>query len=330
MNMGMATFDSSKLDHGRVSFLVCGITGDEKSDSTMGYPVLALDSLDGSKKDDEYPQSMFEKCQVFFYCVEMTTVRFTDQDKSEIELLTEKFGAHFWERAVVVMILKCTKVSSKEEYLCERFTRIFRGFLAMFLAREGVSRDIAKGIHFHQLLSAGIFQEDNESERFISYASDTATAKDDVKDFLPELWAACSEVTSGDCTQNALTDSRCSSSSLRRSLPSRFSIATAFSASSTQKEIEEEQQERLRKEKERLQEERERQLELIKKENEEREELERQVRALEQQRQEQERERKKKEAENRGAVIGLGAVAGGAVLGPVGALAGGFLGKLFS
>ena len=166
-----------------------------------GYPVLAWDSpglLDGSNKDDEYLQSMFEKCkdvQVFFYCVEMTSVRFTDQDKKAIKLLTEKFSPQFWKRAIVVLtkanMIPSAKGKKYHQELYESFVKNFRELLT----GEGVPSDITKGVQF---VAAGIFQEDNESKRFIWYASEKTTAKDDEKvDFLPELWAACFEVTSG-------------------------------------------------------------------------------------------------------------------------------------
>jgi len=175
--------------------------------------VLAWDSpglQDGSGNQDQYLQSMCEKCRdvdVVFYCMEMTAVRLTDQDKKAVRALTQRFGANFWKKTVLVLT-KANMVTGEKGY----HQSLYKGFVKEFtsiLTGEGVPTETSRKI---PCVAAGFFDaksDHDENERFVWYASDTAKAQANEKvDFLPELWAACFQMLSGKPRSDFVTKAR--------------------------------------------------------------------------------------------------------------------------
>lgn len=160
---------------------------------------------DGTEHEDSYLQSMYDNCKdvdLVLYCMEMTTVRWTPNEKRALELLTRKFGPEFWKKTVLVltkanMVSVPPKEKGKERDYHQRlycnFTKIFHDQLAA----QGVPESIAKKV---PCVAAGLCdpEDDSEEGRFVWYVSGKSKSCGDrvQVDFLYELWVTCFETIS--------------------------------------------------------------------------------------------------------------------------------------
>lgn len=160
---------------------------------------------DGTEHEDSYLQSMYDNCcdvDLVLYCMEMTTVRWTPNEKRALELLTRKFGPEFWRKTVLVltkanMVSVPPKEKGKERDYHQRlycnFTKIFHDQLAA----QGVPESIAQEV---PCVAAGLCdpEDDSEEGRFIWYVSGKSKSCSDCVqvDFLYELWVTCFETIS--------------------------------------------------------------------------------------------------------------------------------------
>ena len=61
---------------------------------------------DGTPDEPRYLDDMFKKCRdvdLIFYCLDMNVTRWTPPEIKSIQLLTEKFGGTFWDKAIIVL-----------------------------------------------------------------------------------------------------------------------------------------------------------------------------------------------------------------------------------
>ena len=160
---------------------------------------------DGTNLDEEYLDDMHRNCKgvdLVIYCVDMTTTRYTEGEIQATKLITDKFGAEFWNRCVLVLT-KANAVAvpprerrNKQDYHKRLFSNHLRRFRKQ-LIKQGVSEEIADGI---PAVAAGRYEpdvpdDDPENERYIWYVSDRTTSSDKPVDFLKELWLTCFERT---------------------------------------------------------------------------------------------------------------------------------------
>ena len=181
-------------------------------DSTLinlsGVLVRVLDSpglQDGTVNEGKYLDEMYEKCQdvsIVLYCLDMTVVRWTDPEVKATQLLTEKFGVDFWKKSILVLT-KANMVKVPGKYKGEEgiyHKQLYENFVKRFrdqLIDQGVPEDIATNVC---AVAAGYCDPDDETEedRYIYYASEKANvSKENTQyDFIQELWITCLEILS--------------------------------------------------------------------------------------------------------------------------------------
>lgn len=158
---------------------------------------------DGTENDEEYLDDMHKKCEnvnLVLYCIDMTITRWASQDIKATSLLTKKFGAHFWKKAVLVLtkanMIKPRSSSDDDKEFCRR---AYESFVHMFktqLINQEVPEDIATKI---PAVAAGSY-----GDRCLPYVSKAVSddSEQKCKDFLPELWLTCFERMSGNSRFN--------------------------------------------------------------------------------------------------------------------------------
>ena len=155
---------------------------------------------DGTENEAEYLQDMYDKCQnvdLVIYCVEMTLSRWTLSEMKATQLLTEKFGISFWEKAVIVLtkanaVTILPKHRGDERKYHSRIYDNIRNRFQKQLEEEKVSHDVTITI---PLVCAGLCDENDPEnpERYLWYVSDSDSDTDPTEkiNFIPELWETC-------------------------------------------------------------------------------------------------------------------------------------------
>lgn len=149
---------------------------------------------DGTEDDEDYLEDMHKKCEnvnLVLYCIDMTTTRWTPQEVKATNLLTKKFGAEFWKKAVLVLtkanMVKPSSPGIEDKTFCKT---VYDNFVRMFqaqLMKQNVPEDIASYI---PAVAAGSY-----SDSYLPYVSKAVSdnAEQNCKNFLPELWLTCFE-----------------------------------------------------------------------------------------------------------------------------------------
>ena len=160
---------------------------------------------DGTEKDAQYLENMHKKCKnvnLVLYCIDMTITRWAEQDIMTTNLLTKKFGAGFWKKAVLVLtkanIVKPRSSGDDDKMFCKTvYDNFVKKFQAQLIEQE-VPEDIARNI---PTVAAGSY-----SDRCLPYVSKAVSDNtgQKCKDFLPELWLSCFERMSGNSRLNFL------------------------------------------------------------------------------------------------------------------------------
>ena len=161
---------------------------------------------DGTVDEERYLQEMYDKCRdvdLVLYCVEMTTVRWTGQEKRAVTLLTKKFGECFWEKCVVVLTKANMVRVPREERNDKRayHKRLYSNFVHKLreMLRE---QSIPKRVYFSlNAVAAGLVENDYDEEdqdayndRYLWYVSERRKQSTGKQDFIAELWVTVFEV----------------------------------------------------------------------------------------------------------------------------------------
>ena len=158
---------------------------------------------DGTADEETYLQDMYDKCKdvnLVLYCMEMTASRYTAADIRATQLITNKFGAEFWNRCVLVMT-KANMIQippSQKGKEREYHQRLYDNFMKKFhdhLIEQGVSRDIVNQLPG---VTAGIIEPEDDEERYIWYPSNKVKSSERPVDFLSELWVTGFERTASE------------------------------------------------------------------------------------------------------------------------------------
>ena len=158
---------------------------------------------DGTVNEERYLQKMYDKCKdvnLVLYCMEMTSSRYTPAEIRATQLITDKFGAEFWNRCVLVMT-KANMVripSSQRGNERDYHKRLYDKFMKKFcdqLVEQGVTTDIANQLPG---VAAGNIQPEDDDERYIWYPSNKADPSERPVDFLSELWLRCFDRTASE------------------------------------------------------------------------------------------------------------------------------------
>ena len=153
---------------------------------------------DGTSMEKDYLQDMYDKCKnvdLVYYCIDMTTSRWTHRDKNAIGLMAEKFDATFWSKCILVLT-KANSVRAKGEDKKAYFEKLYNNFMKQFqnqLQAHNVSKDVSTEI---PATCAGIIDGEDEgpgsqshNERYLYYTSNREDYSDGKrKHFLSELW----------------------------------------------------------------------------------------------------------------------------------------------
>ena len=169
---------------------------------------------------EEYLQDIYEKCKdvdLFLYCFDMTSDRFTRDDITTLEKFNKRFGESFWKRCVLVLTKANLVYIPRREKGKEReyHQRRYQTMLSKFreeLGKLGVSYSIRNAI---PACAAGLAYCDVEEGvdvpdeimdegRFIWYPSDKAEPSDRPVDFLVELWSICIQRTPAGASRDKL------------------------------------------------------------------------------------------------------------------------------
>ena len=165
-------------------------------------PGLQDDTVD----EEQYLQDMYDKCRdvnLVLYCVEMTTVRWTDQDKRAVTLLTGKFGKDFWKKCVLVLT-KANMVHVPRENRPDKrayHERLYANFIHKFRQQPGI-KEISKSSL--TAVAVGIVEGDYDdkddqayNDRHLWYVSERSSSSER-EDFIAELWVTVFEVLKHD------------------------------------------------------------------------------------------------------------------------------------
>ena len=160
-----------------------------------------MENDEGPNVMKEYLQGIYENCKgvdLFLYCFDMTSNRFTTADIKTLETFNKQFGESFWKRCVLVLTkANLVRIPRKEkgkerEYHQRRYQTMLSKFREE-LGKLGVGDSVRNAI---PACAAGLAYEDGAAvteERFIWYPSDKAEPSDQPVDFLGELWLTCIE-----------------------------------------------------------------------------------------------------------------------------------------
>ena len=112
---------------------------------------------DGTGNDERYLRQIVEKVNtvdLFLFCTDMTSRKFTDDDARTITRLTKTFGASLWDHALVVLTF-ANQVDSDDVHLDQQrislFQKRIRDFqvkIQNFLVSEGVYQEAASNLPF--------------------------------------------------------------------------------------------------------------------------------------------------------------------------------------
>lgn len=154
---------------------------------------------DGTDNEEKYLEEMYTKCKnvnLVLYCIDMTTTRWTDQEKKAIKLITEKFGLDFWKKSILVL----TRANMVKQELGKKIYTTFVERFQAELTKQSVPEDVATDV---PAVAAG-----SESERSLSYVSkrvsESCPQGQYYQDFLVELWLTCFERMSSNSRHNFL------------------------------------------------------------------------------------------------------------------------------
>ena len=186
----------------------------EKVESNINGTIVTIWNCpglqDGTVNEEQYLQEMYDNCRdidLVLYCVEMNTVRWTDQNIRAVRLLTEKFGKYFWEKCVLVLTKANTVHIPREDRKNKRvyLERIYRTFIHQFrqqLSEQGVPESVYSRL---PAVAAGIVEdgydeedEDAYNDRYLLYVSEQQKDRGTREDFLAELWVTIFEVLKHD------------------------------------------------------------------------------------------------------------------------------------
>ena len=160
---------------------------------------------DGTENDEDYLEDMHKKCEninLVLYCVDMTTTRWTYQEVKATNLLTKKFGAEFWKKAVLVLtkanMVKPASTGIDEKKFCKTAYDNFVNMFQTQLMQQNIPEQIASNI---LTIAAGSY-----SDRYLPYVSKAVSdnSEQKCKNFLPELWLTCFERISDNSRFNFL------------------------------------------------------------------------------------------------------------------------------
>ena len=195
--------------------LSAGTTKVESRKFQLGrIPVDIFDSP-GLQSDEDpsvmekYLLDIYEKCKdvdLFLYCFDMTSDRFTRDDITTLEKFNKRFGESFWKRCVLVLTkANLVHIPRKEKGKERKYhQRRYQTMLSKFreeLGKLGVSYSIrnaipacAAGLAYCDVEEGDDIPDEIMDEgRFIWYPSDKAEPSDRPVDFMGELWVTCIE-----------------------------------------------------------------------------------------------------------------------------------------
>jgi len=112
---------------------------------------------DGTDNDERYLRQMKEKVNtvdLFLFCTDMSSKRFSDDDTKTITKLTETFGARLWDHALVVLTfanqvdLGNTNDGQQRISLFQKKIGLFQEKIQDFLRKKGVPEEAATNLPF--------------------------------------------------------------------------------------------------------------------------------------------------------------------------------------
>ena len=155
--------------------------------------------LQDDDKDRRYIENMYSKCKnvdLVLFCVDISTIRWADVDKTAMTSFNDKFGVQFWKRCVLVMTkanlirVPAKHRENKSRYLADLYHDLQRLFQSQ-LIDLGLSESEARSIPAVALGYCDI--DAMPVDRCLSYTSDRAADSKEPQDSLVELWVTALE-----------------------------------------------------------------------------------------------------------------------------------------
>ena len=143
---------------------------------------------DGTGNDERYLRQILEKVKtvdLFLFCTDMTSRRFSDDDARTITKLTKTFGASLWDHALVVLTF-ANKVHLNAKEKDHTVVDLDQQRISFFQKRI---RDFQKKIQ-KVLLSGGVHQEAMSNLPFVPAGEVTKPRLPDRENWLTALWIA--------------------------------------------------------------------------------------------------------------------------------------------
>ena len=146
--------------------------------------ITVLDSpglADGTGNDERYLRQIVEKVNnvdLFLFCMDMTSRRFSDDDAKTITKLKKTFGASLWDHALVVLTF-ANQVDSDDVHLDQQRISLFQKRI----------RDFQVKIQ-NCLVSEGVHQEAASNLPFVPAGKVTKPRLPDRENWLTALWIA--------------------------------------------------------------------------------------------------------------------------------------------
>ena len=112
---------------------------------------------DGTGNDQRYLRQIYEKVNtvdLFLFCTDMPSTRFSNDDANTIKKVTETFGARLWDNAMVVLTfanrvdLDDAENDQQRISLFQNVIKRFQEKIQNFLLREGVPQETASNLPF--------------------------------------------------------------------------------------------------------------------------------------------------------------------------------------
>ena len=165
---------------------------------------------DGTVNEEQYLQDMYDNCSdvdLVLYCVAMTTVRWTNQERNAVTLITQKFGESFWDKCILVLtkanMVRIPKENKKNKrvYLERLYTNFIHQLRQQLSEQEVPERVYSKLPAVAAGMVEGDIDEKDEetfNERYLMYVSERREDKGTREDFIAELWVTVFEVLKRD------------------------------------------------------------------------------------------------------------------------------------
>ena len=143
---------------------------------------------DGTGNDERYLLQILEKVKtvdLFLFCTDMTSRRFSDDDAKTVTKLTKTFGASLWDHALVVLTF-ANQVHLNAKEKDHTVVDLDQQRISFFQKRI---RDFQKKIQ-KVLLSRGVHQEAMSNLPFVPAGEVTKPRLPDRENWLTALWIA--------------------------------------------------------------------------------------------------------------------------------------------